>query len=203
MKSWFRSEDVLAVLLGLLVIALSLATLAGWNLLGWSVAVKEWADPAKALVPSSPAFAGLTGLGALAATFVFLLAVLSAGAVFLGVRPARFAGRFAVLFALAFACWVAGHNAHLAANPVVSCGYWSPDHHTVVADADATWLADDARADVWRRISETPEPMGYDPSPIWPNGPDDDGFAVIALRPYRIVARAAGQPPRVWTRPTR
>lgn len=117
MKSWFRSEDVLAVLLGLLVIVLSLATLAGWNLLGWSVAVKEWADPAKALVPSSSAFAGLTGPGALAATFTFLLLVLSAGAVFLGASPARFAGRFAVLFALAFGCWVAGHNAHLAANP--------------------------------------------------------------------------------------
>ncbi|HEX4608868.1 MAG TPA: putative sulfate exporter family transporter [Urbifossiella sp.] len=117
MKSWFRSEDVLAVLLGTLVIALSLSTLVGANLLGWSVAVKEWADPAKALAPSSVAFASLTGPGALAATFLFLLVVLTAGAVFLRVPPDRFAGRFAVLFALAFACWVAGHNAHLAANP--------------------------------------------------------------------------------------
>jgi uncharacterized membrane protein YadS len=117
MKSWFRSEDVLAVLLGVLVIGLSLASLAGANLLGWSVAVKEWADPAKALAPSSPAFAGLTGPGALAATFAFLLVVLTAGAVFLRVPPGRFAVRFAVLFALAFACWVAGHNAYIAANP--------------------------------------------------------------------------------------
>jgi uncharacterized membrane protein YadS len=117
MKSWFRSEDVLAVILGVLVIGLSLATLAGWNLLGWSVAVKEWAVPGAALVPSSPAFARLTGPGALAATFTFLVVVLSAGAAFLGVSPGRFAGRFAVLFLLAFACWVAGHNAYIAANP--------------------------------------------------------------------------------------
>jgi uncharacterized membrane protein YadS len=117
MKSWVRSEDVLAVLLGVLIIGLSLTALAGWNLLGWSVAVKEWADPAKAIVPSSPVFAGLTGPGALAATFVFLVVVLSAGAAFLRVPPARFAGRFALLFVLAFACWVAGHNAYIAANP--------------------------------------------------------------------------------------
>ncbi len=117
MKSWFRSEDVLAVLIGALIVGLSLCMLAGANLLGWSVAVKEWADPAKALAPSSPAYAGITGYGALAATFVFLLVVLSAGAAFLGVNPLRFAGRFAILFALAFLCWVAGHNSYIAATP--------------------------------------------------------------------------------------
>src|SRR5258708_5124011 len=117
MKSWFRSEDVLAVLLGVLIIGLSLAALAGANLLGWSVAVKEWADPAKALAPSSPAFANLTGLGALAATFVFLLVVLSVGAIFLQIDPKRFAVRFALLFVLAFACWTAGHNSYIAATP--------------------------------------------------------------------------------------
>jgi len=104
MKSWFRSEDVLSILLGVAVIGLSLPALAGVNLLGWSVAVREWADPAQALAPSSPAFAGLTGPGAFAATFAFLLAPLTAGAVFLRVPPDRFAVRFAALFALAFAC---------------------------------------------------------------------------------------------------
>ncbi len=117
MKSWFRSEDVLAVLLGGLVIGLSLAALAGANLLGWSVAVKEWGDPAKALAPSSPAFAALTGYGAFAATFAFLVVVLTAGAAFLRASPSRFAVRFAALFALAFLCWAAGHNAYIAATP--------------------------------------------------------------------------------------
>jgi hypothetical protein len=66
MKSWFRSEDVLAVLLGLLVVALSLSTLAGTSLLSWVVGVKEWTDPAKAFDPVS-----------LAATFAFLLGVMA------------------------------------------------------------------------------------------------------------------------------
>lgn len=117
MKSWFRSEDVLAVLLGSLVVALSLCALAGANLLGWAVAVREWADPAKALAPASAALAGLTGPGALAATFAFLLVVMAGGAVFLRADPGRFTGRFAVLFALAFLCWVAGHNSYIAATP--------------------------------------------------------------------------------------
>lgn len=117
MRSWVRSEDVLAVLVGGLVVGLGLGALAGANLLGWSVVVREWADPAAALAPSAAGFAALTGPGALAATFAFLLVVLTAGAAFLGVPPGRFAARFAALFALAFACWVAGHNAHVAANP--------------------------------------------------------------------------------------
>jgi uncharacterized membrane protein YadS len=106
MKSWFRSEDVLAVLVGLLVVGLALPAAAGVNLLGWAVAVKEWADPAAAFDPAK-----------FAATFAFLLVVLSAGAAFLGADPKRFAIRFAVLFALAFAGWVLGHNAFVAANP--------------------------------------------------------------------------------------
>ncbi len=106
MKSWFRSEDVLAVVLGLLVVALSLSVLAGVSLLGWSVKVQEWTDPTKAFDPL-----------ALAKTFSFLLAIMSAGAVFLGVKPAAFAVKFMVLFGLAFACWVAGHNSYLAAVP--------------------------------------------------------------------------------------
>jgi len=117
MKSWFRSEDVLAVLVGVLIIGLSMAMLAGTNLLGWSVEVKEWTDPAKALSPSSKAYSSLGGLGALAATYLFLLGVLSAGAAFLGVNPGRFAVRFTVLFAIAFACWVAGHNGYIATVP--------------------------------------------------------------------------------------
>jgi uncharacterized membrane protein YadS len=117
MKSWFRSEDVLAVLLGTLVIGLGLGALAGTNPLGWSVSVREWVDPEQALAPSAPAFSALGGAGALAATFAFLLVALSAGAVFLGVRPGPFAVRFAALFGLAFLCWVAGHNSYVAATP--------------------------------------------------------------------------------------
>jgi uncharacterized membrane protein YadS len=117
MKSWFRSEDVLAVALGALIVGLSLSTLTGLNLLGWSVAVKEWTDLTKALAPSSQAFSNLTGYGALAATFIFLLVILSAGAAFLQVNVFHFAVRFALLFVLTFICWIAGHNSYIAATP--------------------------------------------------------------------------------------
>lgn len=117
MKSWFRSEDVLAVLLGTLIVCLSLSSLAGVNLLGWAVAVKEWTDISKSLVPSSSTYSSITGIGALAATFTFLLLLFSCGAEFLGIKVSPFVIRFAVLFTLAFSCWVAGHNSYIAATP--------------------------------------------------------------------------------------
>jgi uncharacterized membrane protein YadS len=117
MKSWFRSEDVLAAMLGISIIVLSLFALTGQNLLGWSMVVKEWTDPARAIAPSSPDFASITGPGALAATFVFLLIVLTIGAVFIEAPPLLFASRFTVLFVLAFAAWVLGHNSYVAASP--------------------------------------------------------------------------------------
>lgn len=117
MKSWFRSEDVLAVLLGLIIIGLSLIGLTGIEPLGWSASVKEWTDPAKAVAPSSKAYTHWDGTSAVVATFAFMLALLTAGSAFLGAPPLRFAARFAVLFVLAFICWVAGHNSYIAATP--------------------------------------------------------------------------------------
>ena len=42
---------------------------------------------------------------------------------------------------------------HLAANPYVSCGYWSPAQETVYADCRAAW-ADGERERVWRMFVE-------------------------------------------------
>jgi uncharacterized membrane protein YadS len=117
MKSWIRSEDVLAVLFGVLIIGLSLAVLAGMNLLGWSVSVKEWTEFGKAFGPSSSDYSTLGGYGSFAATFAFLAALFAAGTRFLGYSAAKAVPPFALLFVLAFACWVAGHNSHLAATP--------------------------------------------------------------------------------------
>ena len=46
------NEDWLAVAIGLLVFVLSLAGLAGTDLLGWVVATSVWTDPGTALAPS-------------------------------------------------------------------------------------------------------------------------------------------------------
>ncbi|WP_439623731.1 putative sulfate exporter family transporter [Gemmata sp.] len=117
MKSWIRTEDTLAVLLGLGVLALSLPGVAGYDLLGWAASVKIWVDPALAVAPASKGYAAITGPGSVAATFGFLLAVLCAGMAFIGASPGKFAVRFTVLFALAFGCWVGGHYAYVAATP--------------------------------------------------------------------------------------
>lgn len=117
MKSWVRSEDTLAVVVGFLVVGLGLGAVAGADLLGWVAATKVWVDPAAGVGPASKGYAALGQFGAIAATAAFLGVVLTAGAVRLGVPAGRFVVRFAVLFSLAFACWFAGHYAVIAATP--------------------------------------------------------------------------------------
>jgi hypothetical protein len=69
------------VWVGLGIFALSLGTLAGVDLLGWSVTTKVWTDFAKVLAPVSDAYAKLPGVVSLLATYLFMLAVATAGAV--------------------------------------------------------------------------------------------------------------------------
>jgi len=45
--------------------------------------------------------------------------------------------------------------------------------------------------------------MGYDPAPIWPDGPTGDDFAALRLDPWRIQAKSAAamataEPYVVW-----
>jgi uncharacterized membrane protein YadS len=109
------SEDILAVIIGLAVVALSLPLIGGVDLLGWVVSTSVWTAPEKALGTVSKAFASLGGPLALALTGLALLAVLSLGATALGFNARRFALRFAVVFILAYGSWILGSQAHLAA----------------------------------------------------------------------------------------
>lgn len=108
-------EDGLAVIIGLVVFALGLAGAAGADLLGWLVGTSVWTDPAKALGTVSKAYADWGGVLPLVATFLALLAVLTAGTSALGVSPKRFIPAFTGVFVIAYASWVVGSNAHLAA----------------------------------------------------------------------------------------
>jgi hypothetical protein len=96
-------------------------------------------------------------------------------------------------------------RAHIRANPFVSCFYWDSAHDVATAECKATWIEDDAgRRDAWERLSAAPAPMGYDPAPIWPDGPEADGFVALRLDPWRVQAKsatamAAGEPYLVWT----
>lgn len=94
---------------------------------------------------------------------------------------------------------------HLDSHPVMTCGYWSPQHHTAFFDCDCRWLEADELEAAWHTVASTPPPLGFDPSTIWPDGPGDAGFAVLELRPYRVQATmaedfAAGRSASRWSR---
>jgi uncharacterized membrane protein YadS len=109
------SEDWLSVGIGLLVFALALGVAAGVDLLGWVVRTAVWTDPSKALLPVSKSYAFLGGWGALAATYAFLLLVMTLGAAALKADVRRFALGFTAVFAISYLCWSAGSWANFAA----------------------------------------------------------------------------------------
>jgi len=111
------TEDWLAVWIGLFVFVLSLGLLFGTDLLGWSITTSVWTSPAKALAPASKLYATLPWSLALAATYVFLLAILLVAAKFLGASLKRFALGFTAVFVLSYACWFLGSWAYIAATP--------------------------------------------------------------------------------------
>jgi uncharacterized membrane protein YadS len=108
------NEDWLSLWIGLAIFTLALAGLGGTDLLGWAVTTSVWIDPGTALGTFSKAYASLGGAGALVATWAALLVVLTAGAALLGLDVKRFAAGFTVVFALAYASWIAGSYAHVA-----------------------------------------------------------------------------------------
>ena len=110
------SEDWLSLWIGLLVFVLSLGVLAGADILGWAVTTSVWTNLAKALAPVSKAYAGIGGAGALIATYLALLVVMTLGAAALHADLKRFALGFTVVFWLSYACWIIGSWANFAVN---------------------------------------------------------------------------------------
>jgi hypothetical protein len=69
-----------------------------------------------------------------------------------------------------------------------------------VAECEVAWIEDDeGRRDAWEQLEAARPPMGYDPAPIWPDGPTGDDFVALRLDPWRVQAMAAGEPYLVWT----
>lgn len=117
MKSWYATEDGLAVWLGLMVVALALPTAAGVDLLGWLAATHVWLEPGKAVLPVSRAYAGLPRIVSLLATFAFVLALVSVGAFWLGLTLRKFVPAFIVIYGISILCWLIGHYAYIAQTP--------------------------------------------------------------------------------------
>jgi uncharacterized membrane protein YadS len=109
------TEDWLSLLIGLGIFVLALGGLGGIDVLGWAVSTSVWTDPGQALGTVSKTYASLGGAGALLLTYLALLVVLTAGAVALNLDAKRFAITFTVVFALAYASWIIGSYAYVAA----------------------------------------------------------------------------------------
>src|SRR4029077_18006272 len=106
------SEDWLSVWIGLLVFVLALAMLGGADILGWVVTASVWTDVSKALNPVSKGYSALGGVGALIATYVALLVVMTAGAAALKADLKRFALGFTAVFWISYLSWIAGSYAN-------------------------------------------------------------------------------------------
>jgi len=109
------SEDWLSLIIGLFIFVLALAGIANVDLLGWVVTTSVWSDASKALGTVSKSYASLGGIGALFATYVALLIVLSAAAAALKTDIKKFAFAFTAVFWIAYASWIAGNFANFAA----------------------------------------------------------------------------------------
>jgi uncharacterized membrane protein YadS len=110
------SEDWLSVWIGLFIFVLALGMLVGADVLGWVVATGVWTDISKALHPVSKTYSSLGGFGALVATYVALLVVMTIGAAALKANVTRFALGFTAVFWLAYICWIIGSWANFAVN---------------------------------------------------------------------------------------
>jgi uncharacterized membrane protein YadS len=109
------NEDWLSVVIGLLVFVLALASVGGTDLLGWAVTTSVYTDLTQALNPFAKAYGWLGGGSALLATYVALTVVLSAGVAALGADVKKFATAFTLVFAIAYASWIFGSYAYIAA----------------------------------------------------------------------------------------
>jgi len=109
------SEDWLSVVIGLLIFVLALAVLANVDLIGWVVTTSVWTNVGQALGTASKAYAPLGGAGALIATYVALLVVLSAAALALKADVKKFALAFTAVFWIAYVSWIVGSYANFAA----------------------------------------------------------------------------------------
>jgi hypothetical protein len=95
-------------------------------------------------------------------------------------------------------------TAHLTANPLVACSYWSPSQHTVAIDCVASWVENTAsKRHVWDLFMTTPPPLGYNLSGYGPEGMRNPLYNPLRLDPWRIqITRFAGwggnRTPQIW-----
>ncbi len=113
------SEDVLALVVGLLLFGVSLPGLAGADVLGWAVKTNVWTSLSQTLTPVSKNYSSMKGVAALILTYLLLLGLLTVAAkAALRVRFSKFVNGFTLVFFVSYACFALGHFAYVAATPV-------------------------------------------------------------------------------------
>src|SRR5262245_27924011 len=106
MKSWLRTEDGWAVVIGLSLAALGALPLAGVDAFGWVVKTNVWLNLSGAMSAASKACGVLPGVVCLVLTYLFLLAVLLPGAWAMRLNLGRFVLAFTVVFGVSYLCWL-------------------------------------------------------------------------------------------------
>ncbi|MEU2244918.1 pyridoxamine 5'-phosphate oxidase family protein [Streptomyces sp. NPDC018338] len=94
--------------------------------------------------------------------------------------------------------------AHLARNPHTTYSYWNPRQNAVFIDSVSTWAEDpESRQHAWDLYREgSPAGVGYDPVGFWRGGPEDPGYHVLRIDPWRVqVLRGSDLKSRIWTAP--
>lgn len=90
---------------------------------------------------------------------------------------------------------------HLALHPFVSLAYIADVVKPVYIDARTEWVEDlTIKKMIWELLQNTPEPLGFDPAPIYGNV-NNPTFGLLKLTPWRIeVTSVATVPPerKIW-----
>lgn len=116
-KPLARSEDWWAVWLGLLIFVLGLGPIFGVDLLGWVAKQSVWVVFAKSISPISSTYKGLSGFASAFLTFLFMLAITTAGSLAMKFDTKKFVIGFTIIYWIVFACMVLGNYAYIAATP--------------------------------------------------------------------------------------
>jgi hypothetical protein len=92
---------------------------------------------------------------------------------------------------------------HLRSNPYVSLGYVSDVAKPMYVDCLASWAdGPDEKQHVWDLCLRHPEPVGFDPAPIYGavDAPGATGisFGVLRPTPYRVVLTQFPEPTVIW-----
>jgi uncharacterized membrane protein YadS len=108
------TEDWLAVAIGGFIFLGALALLTGVDLIGWATGPRTWVELAKSVRPASSLYAAYSPPALLLATYLSVLALVSAGALLLGSNLVKFVLGFSVIYWLSYLAWLTGNYAYIA-----------------------------------------------------------------------------------------